>query len=548
MRGLEVVVVVLAAVLAMTWLARRLRWNEPVLLVAGGCLIGLTPTFRTLVLPPAVVLLLFLPPLLYWESLTTSLREIRTNLRGIVLLATGLVLATAAAVAAVGHALGLSWPLAFVLGAVVAPTDAIAVGAVARLLPRRTQTILRAESLINDGTALALYAVLVGIAVQGQSVSWWGTAVRFLLAYAGGVAIGAACGVVVVALRKRLRDRVLESALAVLTPFATYLPAQALGVSGVLAVVTCGLILSQAGPRVTSAGARVQIIGFWEVSTFILNGALFVLVGIQTPAIVSAISGVSLGHAVVTALLVGGVVIATRLLWLYSVPYLLRVIDRRPVQRTLRSGARERFPLAWSGVRGAVSLAAALAVPATTADGRPLGGHGLLVFTAVAVILVTLVLQGTTMPAVIRWAGLRGDPHETTEERHARRQMADAALGALPAHAGRLKAPPETTDAIRSELRQYAAEDPAEDAEPPDTEPGVRTGLELRRTLVGVQRSALIRLRDQRVIDDIVLRRLQSVLDNEEIRIELALRTFTGRPPSPPADGTADPRGREPGE
>lgn len=548
MRGLEVVVVVLAAVLAMTWLARRLRWNEPVLLVAGGCLIGLTPTFRTLVLPPPVVLLLFLPPLLYWESLTTSLREIRTNLRGIVLLATGLVLATAAAVAAVGHALGLSWPLAFVLGAVVAPTDAIAVAAVARLLPRRTQTILRAESLINDGTALALYAVLVGIAVQGQTVTWWGTAVRFLLAYAGGVAIGAACAIVVVALRRRLRDRVLESALAVLTPFATYLPAQALGVSGVLAVVTCGLILSQAGPRVISAGARVQATNFWEVSTFILNGALFVLVGIQTPAIVRAISGVSLGHAVVTALLVGAVVIATRLLWLYSVPYLLRVIDRRPVQRTLRSGARERFPLAWSGVRGAVSLAAALAVPATTADGRPLGGHGLLVFTAVAVILVTLVLQGTTMPAVIRWSGLRGDPHETTEERHARRQMADAALEALPEHADRLKAPPETTDTIRSELRQYAAEDAAEDAEPPDTGPGVRTGLELRRTLVGVQRSALIRLRDQRVIDDIVLRRLQSVLDNEEIRIELALRTFTGRPPSPPADGTPDPRGREPGE
>ncbi|WP_329543538.1 Na+/H+ antiporter [Streptomyces sp. NBC_01356] len=544
MRGLEVVVVVLAAVLVMTWLARRLRWNEPVLLVAGGCLIGLTPEFRTLVLPPSVVLLLFLPPLLHLESLTTSLREIRTNLRGIVLLATGLVLATAVAVAGVGHALGLSWPLAFVLGAVVAPTDAIAVGAVARLLPRRIQTILRAESLINDGTALALYAVVVGVAVQGQAVTWSGTAARFLLSYAGGVAIGAACAAVVVALRRRLHDRVLESALAVLTPFATYLPAQLLGVSGVLAVVTCGLILSQAGPRVISAGARVQITDFWEVSTFILNSSLFVLVGIQTPAIVSAIGSVSLGHAVVTALLVGGVVIATRLLWLYSVPYLLRVVDRRPVQRTLRSGARERFPVAWSGVRGAVSLAAALGVPTTTAAGRPIEGHGLLVFTAVAVILVTLVVQGTTMPAVIRWSGLRGDPDVTTEERRARRQMANAALEVLPEHADRLDTPPETADAIVSELRQYAAED----AGPSDTGPGVRAGLELRRTLVGVKRGALIHMRDQRVIDDIVLRRLQSVLDSEEIRIELALRAFAGRPPSPPAGGAADPRDRVPGE
>jgi CPA1 family monovalent cation:H+ antiporter len=545
MQGLEVTVVVLAAVLAMTWLARRLRWNEPVLLVAGGCLIGLTPAFRTLVLPPQLVLLLFLPPLLYWESLTTSLREIRTNVRAIMLLATGLVLATAAAVAAVGHALGLSWPLAFVLGAVVAPTDAIAVATVARDLPRRIRTILRTESLINDGTALALYTVVVGVAVQGQVFSWSRTAARFLLAYAGGIAVGAACAAVVVALRSRLRDRAVESALGVLTPFATYLPAQAVGFSGVLAVVTCGLILSQAGPKVINAGARMQITAFWEVSTFILNRALFVLVGIETPAIVSEISSVSLGHAAVTASLVSGVVIATRLLWLYSVPYLIRAVDRRPVQRTLRSGARQRFPIAWSGVRGAVSLAAALALPATTAAGRPLAEHGLLVFTAVTVILVTLVLQGTTMPAVIRWAGLRGDPDETTEERRAHHQIVTAALEALPDHAGRLKTPQETTDAILSELRQYAPEDTG----PPDTtSPGVRAGLELRRALVGVKRSALIRLRDRRRTMSSMLRRLQSVLDSEEIRIELALRAFTDQPPSPPAGGTADPRGRAPGE
>ncbi|MFE7776758.1 Na+/H+ antiporter [Streptomyces sp. NPDC057445] len=545
MYGLEVTVVVLAVVVAVTWPARRLRWNEPVMLVAGGCLLGLTPDFRTLVLPPEVVLLLFLPPLLYWESLTTSLREIRTNVRGIMLLGTGLVLATAAAVAAVGHALGLSWPLALVLGAVVAPTDAIAVAAVARALPRRMRTILRAESLINDGTALALYAVVVGVVVEGQVFSWWGTVARFLLAYAGGVAIGAACAAVVVVVRTRLHDRAVESALSVLTPFATYLPAEAVGVSGVLSVVTCGLVLSQLGPKVISAGARVQVVGFWEVSTFILNSALFVLVGIQTPAVLSAVSSVSLGHAVVTALLVSGVVIATRLLWLYSVPYLIRAVDRREVQRSLRSGARQRFPVAWSGVRGAVSLAAALAVPATTVEGRPLEGRSLLVFTAVSVILVTLVLQGTTMPAVIRWAGLRGDPAESAEERLAYRRIAAAALEALPDQAGRLSTPAETADAVLSELRQYALED----AQAPDaTGRGVQAGLELRRALIGVKRGALIRLRDERSIDDIVLRRLQTLLDSEEIRIELALHAVTDRSPVPPAGGTGDPRGRAPGE
>ncbi|MFE2449527.1 hypothetical protein ACWDHW_27200 [Streptomyces melanosporofaciens] len=168
------------------------------------------------------------------------------------------------------------------------------------------------------------------------------------------------------------------------------------------------------------------------------------------------------------------------------------------------------------------------AVITATASGRPLAGHGLLVFTAVTVILVTLVLQGTTMPAVIRWSGLHGDPDETAEERRAHRQIIAAALEALPDHARRLNTPPDTADAILSELRQYAAEK----AGPPDTEDtGVRAGLELRRALIGVERGALIRLRDRRSIDDIVLRRLQSLLDTEEIRIELALRAFTGRPP-----------------
>ncbi|WP_269859243.1 Na+/H+ antiporter [Streptomyces sp. RPT161] len=544
MQGLEVTVVVLAAVLATTWLARRLRWNEPVLLVAAGCVIGLVPDFRTLVLRPDVVLLLFLPPLLHWESLTTSLREIRTNVRAIMLLSTGLVLATSAAVAAVAHAMGLSWPVALVLGTVLAPTDAIAVAAVARDLPRRIRIILRTESLINDGTALALYTVVLAVAVRGQRFSWPGAVARFLLDYAGGVAIGAACAVAVVALRRRLYDRTLDSVLAVLTPFATYLPAQAAGVSGVLAVVTCGLILSQAGPKVMSAGARVQVVHFWEVSTFILNGALFVLVGIETPAIVSATGSAALGHAAVTALLISGVVVATRLLWFYSVPYIIRAVDRRPIQRTLRSGARQRFPLAWSGVRGAVSLAAALAVPTTMADGRPFAGRNLLVFTAVVVILVTLVVQGTTMPAVVRWAGLRRDAAETIEERRARRQMVTAALEALPDCARRLNTPRETVDVILDELRQYAAQ--AEET-PEPTGSGMRAGLELRRALIAVERDALIRLRDQSNIDDIVLRRLQSLLDSEELRIELGLRAFLDQPPPPPGS-TTNPDGPAPGE
>jgi CPA1 family monovalent cation:H+ antiporter len=517
MRTLEVVVVVLTAVSAITWIAHRLRWNSPLLLVAAGCLIGLLPEFRSLVVPPDVVLLLFLPALLYWESLTTSLREIRTNVRAILLLATGLVLATAAAVAAVAHALDLWWPLAFVLGAVVAPTDATAVAAVAVGLPRRLVVSLRAESLINDGTALTLFAVVVGMAVGGHEPTWWDIAGEFLLAYGGGIAIGALAAAVVVAIRRRLEDRMVESALSLLVPFAVYLPAQAAHASGVLAVVTCGLLLSQWNPRILSPTTRVPVTGFWELTTFVLNGALFVLVGIQTPAIITSAES---GRAIGLASLVTLTVIGTRLLWLYSVPYLIRAIDRRPRQRELRYGrvdhqlhqlgARQRFPIAWCGARGAVSLAAALAVPARV-DGRDT-----VVFTAVVVIVATLLIQGQTMPAVIRWARFSGD-EVATEEEQARRHIRDAAIEALPRVAASLETPAAVADLVAADLRRQGATDGSRN--------DVRAELELRRGLLGIKRRALIQLRDDRRIDDIVLRRVESVLDTEEIRIDLALRS-----------------------
>ncbi|MGY0064139.1 cation:proton antiporter domain-containing protein [Streptomyces sp. LZ34] len=277
MTGLELIVVVAATVLLMTWAARRLRLSEPLLLLIGGILIGLMPRFGNVHLPPDVVLLLFLPALLYWESLTTSLREIKNNFRSIALQATGLVLVTAVAVALVAHALGYEWPIAFVLGAVLAPTDVAAVAAVAMAMPRRILTLLRTESLLNDGTALVLLAVGLELLTTGEPFSWTHTAVRFVEAYAGGAAIGAAIALLLIPVRRHLHDRVLHSGLSVATPFIAYLPAEALHVSGVLAVVTCGLVTSRVGPKVIGSDARMQATSFWEVTTFLLNGALFVL-------------------------------------------------------------------------------------------------------------------------------------------------------------------------------------------------------------------------------------------------------------------------------
>ncbi|WP_113698539.1 Na+/H+ antiporter [Nonomuraea lactucae] len=521
-RSLEIVVVVVAAVLVMTWTARRLRLSEPMVLLAGGCLIGLVPHFGDIPLPPEVVLLIFLPALLYYESLTTSLREIRANLRSITLQATGLVMLTTAAVAAVAHAFGFPWPVAFVLGAVLGPTDAVAVAAVARGLPRRTLTMLRAESLINDGTALVLLAVTIEAAVQGTPFSWSGTALHFAVSCAGGIAVGLATAAVVILIRRRWRDPMLNSGLSVLTPFAAFMPAELLHASGVLAVVTCGLALSQAGPRLIPPVARLQVVSFWEVTTFLVNGSLFVLVGIQLPAAVRGLSSFTVPQAALLALAVSAMVISIRLLWFYTVPYLVRLLDRRPRQRERRIGARHRLPLAWAGMRGAISLAAALSVPTMTAGGLPVQDRDAIVFITTVVILVTLVILSPPLPAVIRWARLPADPTQDEEERLALRQISRAAVRALPEHAARLNVPAHIADELARDLGVFSHPSRAQEVE---------HTRQLALALLQVKRATLIHLRDRRHIDDIVLRRLQARLDAEQLRLEtLAADAAPARP------------------
>lgn len=248
-------------------------------------------------------------------------------------------------------------------------------------MPRRILTVLRTESLPNDGTALVLLAVSIEVVVDDAPFSWAGTSLRFLESYAGGIAIGAVVALLLKWVRRRLHDPLLHSVLSVATPFFAFLPAELAHVSGVLAVVTCGLVSSRYGPRVISPHARVQATAFWEVTSHLLNSALFVLVGVQMPAAVRALASTDLLQAVAMATAVSAAVIGSRFLWFYTVPYAVRFVDRRPVQRERRIGAAQRLPLAWAGMRGAISLAAALTVPAATADGRPLAHRDAVVFT-----------------------------------------------------------------------------------------------------------------------------------------------------------------------
>ncbi|WBB80952.1 Na+/H+ antiporter [Micromonospora sp. WMMD882] len=518
METLVLIAVLGATVLVGTTIGGRYRVAPPVLLIGTGSLLALTPPLSDVVLDPDVVLLLFLPAILYRESLTTSLREIRRNLPAIGLLAVGLVAVTMVTVSWTAQAFGVDPAVAWVLGAVLAPTDAAAVAGLAKRMPRRFLTILRAESLINDGTALVLFAVALGL-LQGarppgavELVGW--IAGSFL----GGVAAGLVVGGVVILIRRRLDDPLREGALSVLTPFAAFLLAETAHASGVLAVVVAGLLLSYAAPRIVRAPSRVLVYSFWDLSTFLINGSLFVLLGMQIPRIVRDEASRSLGQALVIALVVAGVVTATRMAWVHLSTYLLQAVDRRESQRELRVGGRVRTAAGWAGFRGAVSLAAALAVPLTTHAGEPVRERDLVIFCTALVIVLVMLAQGTTLPLVVRWAGLVGDQPRAEEARHARSRATHAGLAAIPAAARELGATPEVVERVRAEYQAHL-----DDLEAPDerrTDPRDReTERRLRLAVLAGKRREVTRLRNRNEIDDTVLRELQAALDIEEIRL-----------------------------
>jgi monovalent cation/hydrogen antiporter len=521
MRGLELVVVLGVAVLVCSLIARRYRIAPPVLLFGCGVLLGFIPALRGAHLPPEAMLFLFLPALLYWESLTTSLREIRRNLRGIVLASTVLVIATAAAVAVVAHALGMPWGPAWVLGAAVAPTDATAVAALARALPRRDLTVLRAESLINDGTALVIYGVAVGVTVGEEQLSGWHIAWLFLLAYAGGAAAGLATGWLVVQVRHRLTEPLLGNVLTILTPFTAFLLAEMIQASGVLAVVVCGLVISQAGPRVIQAEARQTTVAFWSLSTFLLNAALFVLVGLELQSAVRGLTSVALARGIVAVGAVTAVIIAVRFAWIFTTTYLIRLLDRRPQQRLRRVSDRARVVSGVAGFRGAVSLAAALAVPQMVASGEPFPARDIIVFVTAGVIVVTLVLQGLLLPSVVRWARLPRDTAVEEERRLAETRATEEALAAMPQLALDLGTDAQVVDRLRLEYEEFLHVLHT-NGEDDNDEPAQRHDQQytaLRLALLTRKRAAVVRLRDERRIDDIVLRQIQNRLDIEEVRL-----------------------------
>ncbi len=525
MFGLEFVVIMLAVILVCAVIARRIRIAAPIVLLAAGVLLGFAPALRDVHLPPELMLLVFLPALLWWESINTSLRGIRANFRGILLSATLLVVATAAAVALVAHLLGVPWGPAWVLGAAVAPTDATAVGAMARSLPRRSVTVLRAESLVNDGTALVLYGVAVGVTVGEQTLSVGGLTWLFLLSYGGGILVGVIVAWLGVFVRKRLHEVIHGAVVFLLLPFAAFLGAELIGASGVLSVVVCGLIMTQIGPRISDAATRRMSVSFWTLTTFLINAALFVLIGIEAQSDVRDLVTTDIMTAIVGVVVVWAVILVVRFAFLVISAYTIRMIDRRPSQRQRRVTNRARVVSTLAGFRGAVSLAAALAVPATLGNGDPFPSRDIIVFVTAGVVAMTLVVQGLLLPVAVRWAHFPDDDAPVQERQFASRAATEAGLDALPEVAGQLGTSDEVVERVRADFEEHLRVLNAEDGDEEDADATLANEeqyQQLRLALLQRKRETIVRLRDEGRIDDDVLRDMQAKLDIEEVRLNRA--------------------------
>jgi Na+/H+ antiporter len=515
-----VALALLVAVAAMLVLAPMLRVPYPILLVVGGLAIGLVPGMPEFELEPEVVFFGVLPPLLYGAAFFTSLRDLRATVKPIGLLAVGLVVATTAGVAVVAHAVidDLSWASAFVLGAIVSPTDPLAATSIARRLgvPRKLVTIVEGESLVNDGSGLVLYRVAV-LAVVTGSFSALGAGGLFVVSAGGGVLVGLAVGWVVRRIRLKLDNPPAEITISLFTGYLAFIPAELLGLSAVLAAVTAGVYLGWHTPELTTPQVRLQALAVWEIVQYLLNALLFVLVGLQLPVVLDALEGVPATRLLGYAALVSVTVILLRFAWVFAVLYApIRLVRRM-------SDWRGAVFISWAGMRGAVSLAAALALPFTADDGEPFPGRDLIVFLTFAVILVTLVGQGLTLPLVIRTLRLKDDGAEEREDAKARIRAAEAALERLEELIDEDWVREDTAERVRGSYRFRTTRFQArlDDGDDGSVEARSQDYQRLRRELLDAERSTLVELRRTGVISNDVWMRVARDLDLEDERLDI---------------------------
>jgi Na+/H+ antiporter len=515
-----ILISLLVAVAGLGAAARAVNVPYPIVLVVGGLLLGFVPGMPDAELEPDLVLVIFLPPLLYAAAFFANLHDLRRSLRPIALNAVGLVLVTMCAVALAIKALvpDMPWAAAFTLGAIVAPTDPVAATAIMRRMavPRRIVSVVEGESLINDGTALVAYRTAV-MAIGG-SFSIWEAGFEFVYSAIGGVAVGLAAGWVIVQIRRRIDDIPVEITISILSGYAGYVPAEALHLSGVLAAVTTGIVLGWKAPEISTASMRLQGYAVWEIITFLLNALLFVLIGLQLPLILEGLSGQPAGELLWWCVAISLVVIGVRLLWSTTLTFLIRAIDRRPELIPRRSTWRVRTIVGWSGMRGSVSLAAALALEPSFPF------RDLILLLTFAVIFATLVLQGLTMPALIRRLEITDDGADAEEELIGRRAAAAVALTRLDELAAEEWTYDDTVERMRNLYRYRSRRFAARAGETDDGDGIEHRSLKyqkLVRMILDAQRGELVRLRNAGEISNEVMHRLEREFDLEEERLEI---------------------------
>ena len=516
---------VVCAVTILLAIAYASRIPYPILLVLGGLAVGFIPGIPDVHLDPDLVLLAFLPALLYSAAFFSSLRDMRESLRPISWLAIGLVIVTTVVVAVLAHAFidDLSWSASFVLGAIVSPTDPVAATAILTrfAVPRRVVTIVEGESLVNDATALVIYKVAV-VAVVDGTFSLFDAGGRFLYGAAAGIAIGLAVGWLVAQVRRRIEDPPTEITISILTAYIAYLPAAKLEVSAVLAAVTCGVYLGWNAPWLASPTTRLQLFPVWQTLVFLFNAALFTLLGLQLNGILDALSGFSAGTLIGYSLLVGSAVAVTRIVWVFAVLYAPKIRRHRRDGLELPS-PRAALLVGWSGMRGAVSLAAALAIPLTIDGGDPFPGRELIIFLTFMVILGTLVFQGLTLPWLIVKLGIDDDGIAEREENKARILAARAAIDRLDELQQEEWVRDETAERMKQlfdyRVRRFTSryEDGAQGA----FEERSLAYQRLQREVLEAQRRRVVELRNEGRINDEVMHRIERDLDLEDSRLEI---------------------------
>ena len=518
MQPLVAVLLILVAIAVLYALSVKINVPYPTLFVLGGLLLAFIPGLPRIQLEPDLVLLVFLPPLLFIAAIETNFRELRENFAPITRLAFGLVVFTVVVVAVVAQALvpSMGWAAAITLGAIVAPTDAIAATSVFRRLgvPRVITALIEGEALFNDATALVIYRTGVAI-VAGGTFALLTTGTQLVVALVGGIAIGFVVGWLAAQLLTRLDEPTVEVLISFVVPFAAYLPADVLGVSGVLAAVTAGLVIGRGYGRILTARSRTLWLAAWKMVGFVLNGFVFLLIGLELPTIVDALQGRGQIQLAGVVVLICLVILGTRFVWTFLSSQLPNTPYRRLATRDIRLARWGRFIVGWAGLRGAVSLAAALALPSDFPE------RELILLVTFAVIMVTLVGQGLTLPYLVRRAAFAGTNIDGDEPTLAREVAYGAGLAELERQRVRWPDHQPLLDRLESGLKDrtdhLATDDPAETAERNQEH---EEHQQIQLAVIGAEREAVIELRDSRKINDETLRLIERELDLEELRME----------------------------